>query len=211
MCDNNNLVIIHIGKCSGSTVISELKYNNIKHKELHISQVKYDPNCKYVIVIRNPITRFISAFNWRKYLVCDSKIKENQFKNEKNILTKYKNVDNLCKDLKFNNKIFNGSPETCNYIHHLKEDIYYYLKNFINECPKNKIVGVICKETIKKNMKDIFNIDVIKHEKKNDSNTTITNESYKILKEYLKNDYIIIDQMYEYGWISDEQYSFLKL
>jgi len=31
-----------------------------------------------------------------------------------------------------------------------------------------------------------------------------------LLKSYLKNDYMIIDQMYEYGWIDDEQYQLLK-
>ena len=41
-------------------------------------------------------------------------------------------------------------------------------------------------------------------------NKTITDESYEILKSYLKNDYMIIDQMYEYGWIDDEQYQLLK-
>ena len=31
------------------------------------------------------------------------------------------------------------------------------------------------------------------------------------IKNYLKNDYMIIDKMYEYGWINDNQYKYLKL
>ena len=106
----DNLVIIHIGKCCGKTINYELNSNNIKYSRIHIREAIYQPNKKYVIEIRNPIKRFISAFNWRYYLVCDSKMQKDRFNNEKNILDKYKNVDNLCKDLKINPNIFNGEP-----------------------------------------------------------------------------------------------------
>lgn len=105
-----NLVIIHVGKCGGSTVCDELCSKNIKFSTIHIEEAVYEPNKNYVIVIRNPIKRFISALNWRKYLVCDSKIQENRFMNEKNILNQYKNIDDLCNNLKINPYIFNGSP-----------------------------------------------------------------------------------------------------
>ena len=117
-------------------------------------------------MINNPIKRFISAFYWRYYLVCDSKIQEERFINEKNILKKYNNVDNLCNDLKSNSNIFNGSRCSGSYIDHLKEDIYFYLKDFINKCPKEQILGVICTESLNKDMKRIFDIDVIRQEKK---------------------------------------------
>ena len=144
----NNLVIIHVGKCGGSTVRDELKSKNVKFTCSHVNdKIKYEPNKNYIIVIRNPIKRFISAFNWRYYLICDSKIQENVFMNEKNILNQYKNVDNLCSDLEINPDIFNGSPSSGNYIHHLREDIYFYLKNFIKNVPKKQILGVICTET----------------------------------------------------------------
>ena len=94
----NNLVIIHIGICGGSTVRSELRSKNIKFSEIHIREAIYKPKNKYVIVIRNPIKRFISAFNWRYYLVCSSKKQENRFKNEKNIL--YINRHYFCNKFK---------------------------------------------------------------------------------------------------------------
>ena len=207
----DNLVIIHIGKCGGSTVCKELKDKNIKFSSFHVREAIYQSNKNYVIVIRNPIKRFISAFNWRYNLVCDSKIQENRFNNEKNILKKYQNIDNLCNDLKTNANIFNGSPYSGRYIHHLKEDIYFHLKTFIKKCPKNQILGVICTETLKEDMKNIFDINVIRHEKNNNKyNKTITDESKNILKTYLKNDYTIIDEMYKCEWISDKQYKFLK-
>jgi len=122
----------------------------------------------------------------------------------------------LCADLKINPNIFNGpNRNSGNYVQHLKEDINYYLKNIIKKCSKEQIVGVICTETIKDDMKNIFNIDVNKHSKNSEKNynydKNITDENYQILKDYLKKDYMIIDQMYEKGWINDKQYEILKI
>ena len=207
----NNLVIIHIGKCGGSTVSNTLQINNIKYTGIHISKVEYNKDKKYVIVIRNPVQRFISAFNWRYYLVCDIEKQKNRFKNEKEKLEKYKNIDNLCEELKHDKNIFNGNKKSGNYIHHLKEDIFYYLENFIDKCPKKQILGVICTETLKTDVKNIFDIDVKKHKKNNKNySKNITDKNYKILKSYLKKDYEIIDKMYKYNWINDNQYSFLQ-
>lgn len=210
--NDNNPVVIHIGKCGGNSVRRELQKNKIKFSNLHIGKVKYEKNKKYIIVIRNPIKRFISAFYWRYKLVCDDKVQKDRFINEKDILKKYKNVDNLCNDLKINPNIFNGSPSSGNYIHHLKEDIYFYLNSFIENCPKKQILGVICTEIMKDDIKNIFDINLSEHEKLNDKySKTITNQSVEILKTYLKNDYMIIEKMYEYGWITNKQYNILKL
>ena len=209
--NTNNLVIIHIGKCGGSTLLKELDLNKIKYELVHVAKVKYDPNKKYLIIIRNPIQRFISAFNWRYYLVCDSKIQENKYMNEKNILNKYNNIDKLCHELRVNKNIFNGSRNSYNYIHHLKEDINFYLEYFIDICPKDNLLGVICTETLKVDLKNIFNIDLNVHDKNNDKyKKNINNMNYKILKDYLHKDYLIIDKMYNKGWINDKQYLLLK-
>ena len=175
----NNLELIHIGKCGGSSITDELRDRKIKFTRVHIRKVAYNPNKKYVIVIRNPIKRFISAFYWRYHLVCKTRKQKNRFKNEKYFLNKYQNVDNLCNDLKINPDIFNS-----NYVHHIKENIHFYLKDFIDKCPKNQILGVICTETLKEDMKYIFDINVLKHEKKK------PHQPFKIQKKSSENEYL---------------------
>lgn len=83
-------VFIHIGKCGGSTVRKEFKKNKILFYEKHMTNVKFHRNKKYIIVIRNPISRFVSAFNWRYKLVVEDRVQENTFDGEKMILEKYK-------------------------------------------------------------------------------------------------------------------------
>jgi len=52
----NNLKFIHIGKCGGTTIV---KQSNLEQYHL---QRHYKDNEKYIIWIRNPIARFVSAF-----------------------------------------------------------------------------------------------------------------------------------------------------
>jgi hypothetical protein len=62
------LRFIHVGKTGGSTITTILKQKHIKFKQYHFNK-SYKNNEKYIIWIRNPLTRFVSAFNMSKSLV----------------------------------------------------------------------------------------------------------------------------------------------
>jgi hypothetical protein len=117
---SNEIVLVHIGKCGGSTVRSEFNKKGLKYVEKHITQVKFQPNKKYIIVIRNPISRFVSAFNWRYKLVVKDKIQENRFEGEKNRLEKYMTVNNLAENIySANGELILNFQNPDNYIHHI--------------------------------------------------------------------------------------------
>ena len=209
--NKGNIHLIHIGKCGGSSVRSELIKKNFNFTCFHSQKVKYDKNANYIIVIRNPIQRFISAFNWRCNLVCLEKSQKTRFNNEYNLLNKYKNIDTLCRDLKDNPNIFNGDFNSNNYIHHLKEDIHFHLEDIIDKCSKSQIVCVVLTETIKEDLKTYFGIESSIHEKNNCKfHKKITDENYKILKNYLKKDYEVVEKMFLKGWIDEEKYDILR-
>ena len=73
-----DFTIIHIGKCGGSAVYNTLQKHNIKYSYIHynFNHKKFKENHKYLIMLRNPISRFISAFNWRYKLVLIDKKQE---------------------------------------------------------------------------------------------------------------------------------------
>jgi len=144
--------LIHIGKCGGSTVISMLKQNKIKYNKIHITKPIFNNHDKYLIVLRNPIERFISAFNWRYKLVVIDKIQNKRFIGEKEVLQKYKSVNTLAENI----REFNIN-ET--YIHHIKENISFYLDDFLKDCRKENIIGVVITEKLNSDMKHIFGID----------------------------------------------------
>ncbi len=60
----NNYTFIHIGKCGGTSVLHLFKL-----KEIHLTKPIFQNNNKYIIWIRNPLTRFVSAFNMSYHLI----------------------------------------------------------------------------------------------------------------------------------------------
>lgn len=91
----HEFIFVHAGKCGGSTIEALLKTNNIKHESIHCGTCNFNKNKKYLILLRNPVERFISAFYWRKYLVEELKPDPEQ----KKFFQKYKSINDLCKEL----------------------------------------------------------------------------------------------------------------
>ena len=92
---SNTLIYIHIGKCGGASLHSSI-INSPRVKEafasIHKIHIKKPPilkNASYAIVVRNPIKRAISAFNWRFKLVVNDEAQRHRFKGEYEILQKY--------------------------------------------------------------------------------------------------------------------------
>ena len=56
----NNIKFIHIGKCGGSTIKNSFKLWKIQY---HLNR-NYKENENYIIWLRNPLHRFVSAFNY---------------------------------------------------------------------------------------------------------------------------------------------------
>jgi len=59
---------IHVGKCGGSTLGFMFKKKFKFYKEYHHHK-NYKKNEKYIIWLRNPLSRFVSAFNMSKSII----------------------------------------------------------------------------------------------------------------------------------------------
>jgi hypothetical protein len=62
------LRFVHIGKTGGSTLIKLFEDNNVNISEYHFNK-NYKLNEKYIIWLRNPLTRFVSAFNMEHHFI----------------------------------------------------------------------------------------------------------------------------------------------
>ena len=208
MIENKEIInLIHIGKCGGGYVQNILKNNNFNIRVIHIEKAIFNKNEKYIILLRNPISRFISAFNWRYNIVVVNNNQTERFKGEKETLDYFKNVNNLAENI-------SSFDINNNYIHHVKENIHFYIHDFLSNCKKENIIGVIVTETLKEDLKNLFTIDFDNYEKinvnKNDYNIQLSKLGYEKLKLYLHTDYDCIDKLYNLGCLSNKQYDILS-
>ena len=64
-----NVRFIHIGKTGGSTVRWNLLSAGVYIEEFHVRRPVWSPNTWYFFWIRNPLRRFVSAFNFSKEVI----------------------------------------------------------------------------------------------------------------------------------------------
>ena len=176
-------------------------------------------NLKYIIVIRNPLSRFTSAYNGlrqyddegprKKWLA--SKLWKKRWNTEKTILSKYNTLNHLAEniydahgnlELDFHNEQF--------YIHHIFEDISFYLNPIINQLNQQNVIGVIATETINEDMSKCFDISITSHEKKNKKIIKLSEKGRKNIIKFLKSDYSVINKLFKLNLITEKQYLFLS-
>jgi len=98
-----------------------------------------------------------------------------------------------------------------NYIHHIKEDINFYLGDFLECCKKDNILGVITTENLDDDFNNLFGVTTINvRENQNMYDSKISELGYTNLKKYLHKDYECIDKLYELGCLSEKQYGILS-
>ena len=97
------------------------------------------------------------------------------------------------------------------YIHHIKENIDFYIGEFLQNCKKDNILGIIMTETLNDDIFKLFGIaNVIHNNKNNPYDKTLSKNEYDNLKKYLEKDYACIDKLYELGLLSLDKYTILS-
>ena len=95
--------LIHIGKCGGTSLKKALKVSRRFPgiETVHIQKPVFSSKTRYIIVARDPISRCVSAFNWRYQKVIIRKTELNRFPGEAQVLEKYSTLSNLAEKLYF--------------------------------------------------------------------------------------------------------------
>jgi len=156
------LNFIHIGKCGGGSIRSVLSSStllSVKYSSLsvtHVSRPVYKSNHDYLIIIRNPLLRAVSAFKWRYRLVVCEETQRNRFPNEYNILKRYKSFGQMAELLYDNGKLNRLIASELLSIHHIRENISFYLSDLLQRSPASQIIGVICQETLSEDCERIL-------------------------------------------------------
>jgi hypothetical protein len=219
------LRFIHVGKCGGSTIKKLLadsplvacNYESVIQS--HIHGVSLDTTCDYLICLRNPISRAISAFEWRKKLVISDPApnQQNRFRGESNVLKAYSSFSDLTSKLYQEDDSLNELvARDFQLIHHLRESISFYLRPLLPVLTCSNVYGIICQETLSVDCEKLLGIapkEIVerKNNLRQESPATLGNQAVANLKRYLHDDYLCIASLWSKSILSDRQFSSLML
>ncbi len=150
----HTLVYIHIGKCGGASLNAAISDSQLLAdefrfiKRVHIEKPEFLPGAKYLIVLRNPISRVISAFNWRYRLVVEEASQDSRFSGEIDVLRKYGTLNALAENLYDGGELSEVVAAEFRSVHHLKEDIAFYLSDLLERIDSEQIFAVLTQESL---------------------------------------------------------------
>lgn len=225
MAQKKLLRFIHVGKCGGSTIEKLLSNSPLISQtyesviQSHVCGVSVDSSCDYLICLRNPIERSISAYEWRQKLVVSDPPpnQANRFKGELEVLSAYSSFSDLALKLYQENGLLNELvARDYQLVHHLRESISFYLKPLLPILSCTNVFGVICQGSLSADCERLLGvspngISERKNYLRRESLSTLGEQAVANLKRYLHEDYVCITKLWSLGILNDRQFKALIL
>jgi hypothetical protein len=203
-------VLIHIGKCGGRTLKDGLDnaVRNADVRVVHINKPVFRSDLKYIVVARGPISRVQSAFRWRYKLVVTSGKQRNRFDGEYDVLVKYATLNSLAEALYNEDGTANVTAhQEMRAIHHIKEDIAFYLDELLGKCSPSQITGVLMQENLDDDILRVFGYRnaLRKHiNPASKEHEALSDSGLRNLKMFLTKDYGALVKLFCWGKIQRE-------
>ena len=214
-----------MGKCGGSTIEKLLadsplvarKYQSVIQS--HVCGVTVDSRCDYLICLRNPISRAISAYEWRKKLVISDPPpnQSSRFRGELDVLKTYSSFSDLSSKLYQEDASMNELvARDFQLVHHLRESISFYVKPLLPILTASNVYGVICQENLSADCEILLGTPPNgmverKNNLRRESPATLGKQAADNLKRYLHDDYSCIVSLWTKGILNDDQFTSLML
>lgn len=203
----DNLIYIHIGKCGGVSLWqaiqrSEIVTQKFRHVEkVHVAKPPVRSRSKYLIVIRNPVSRAVSAFNWRYKLVVADKSQPGK-PGESEILKKYKTINALAEALYTDDKLNDAVAAEFMSIGHLYENISFYLSELLESLRDDQVFSVLVTEKLDEDVARVLQVGEIDRVHENKSGTAkekleLSRKGRENLRRFLEPDYAAIEKLAE--------------
>lgn len=200
-------VLVHIGKCGGRTLKDGIK-NAVRNSNVYVVHIRkpvYREDLNYIIVAREPVSRLMSAFRWRYKLVVADGSQRDRFEGEYAVLVKYGHLNNLAEALYHKDGSVNyTAQQEMRRIHHIREDISFYLRELLCRCRPNQIAAVLMQENLDN---DIFRVFGYRNTLRRHTNPA-TGEDRELsefglanLMKFFSEDYEAITKLYCWGKI----------
>lgn len=241
---------IHVGKCGGTSIrtamfskeilkhptglVSDDEYEMLKHTAgpdnitwCHCHKPDLSHALPYYVCLRNPIDRFVSAFNWVYYRVItptyEPRLHKGYVRRNPTVeeFAFYDNdVNKMAEQLYDNDGSLNEKAYSI-IMGPLKDDLGNFRGNqiswninfYLEELLKSeiKITGVIAFPTLEEDAKHHFGIELGYFKKNQVGNKTLSELGYKNLRRYLDSDFRCIQAIYDQGGMTEKQFNDLNV
>lgn len=201
------LQTIHIGKCGGRTVVNAIGDSPVIRREFllvqhtHVRKPSYNAKNRYLFVVRNPVTRAISAYNWRHRLVVEHGGGRGRFPGEYEVLSKYETLENHADALYDDDGTPNEeAAREMRIVHHMREDIAFYLEDAFGVIGPDQVFAVLCQETLNRDLENFLGVSNPVHFHGNAKRTdaarlTLSDGARAKLVRFLAEDYRCLEKL----------------
>lgn len=202
----DSLVYIHIGKCGGVTLSKAIDGSEIVNRrftkitKVHVEKPPILSKASYLILVRNPISRALSAFNWRYKLVVTDEIQKERFTGEYEILKKYETLNAISERLYSGDMLNAEVAREFRTIHHLKEDIAFYLTELLEKISPSQVYAVMSTESLDDDILTYLGVSATEKIHENASVTGsekkyLSELAYSNLRKFLVEDYRALEEL----------------
>jgi hypothetical protein len=211
-------VLIHIGKCGGTTLKKAMRSTDWKgaFAAVHVRRPPVRRDLKYYILLRHPVRRALSAFNWRHRLVVEEESQRDRFPGEYEVLKKYGTMNALSERLyAADGAVDAQAHRDFRKIHHLREDIEFYLGDLLSFVAPDQIIDVLTQETLDEDILRIFNYENRRRERSNPpapsgeatENSRLTPLAEQNLRKFLRRDFECVRRLHAMGKICEKSFA----
>lgn len=210
--ERTRTVFVHVGKCGGASAKAALRTlpDANEFAVAHVTEPPYRSDLDYVILARAPLSRIISAYNWRKRLVLGEGEQPNRFPGEVDVLKKYESINALGEALYDEAGEPNAAAhEDALKVHHIRENISFYLTRLLQQCRPSQIRAVLMQETLDGDLERLFgihNAERIHDNSRMKRPDDLSDLARKNLKAFLHQDYAALATLYAWGKIDHDTY-----
>lgn len=205
---DDELIYIHIGKCGGASVrhaienSADMKRRFRSVSTVHVMKPPILRKSRYIIVVRNPISRALSAFNWRYKLVVETEAQRHRLPGEYEALTRYGTLNAMAEALYVDGLLVQTTAAEFRRIHHLKEDIAFYLSDLLTTISVEQIYAVLTTEFLDLDIERYLSVSVTRRTHENRSSLEanrlwLSDTARENLRRFLNEDYAVLGTLSE--------------
>ena len=213
--DESSLIFVHIGKCGGKSLHDAIERSPVirdrflRVERIHIAKPPAFQKARYLFVVRNPISRAISAFNWRYKLVVETGAQKDRFEGEYETLETYGTLNALGEALyQRDGAASSRAARDFRRIHHLKEDIAFYLSDLLPTLSAGQVFATMTTEMLDDDIARVLKIGDTKRIHANNhatpgARTLLSPVAAQNLRRFLADDYRCLEELLALSRIED--------